>query len=103
MQKEDNAVCFGIGILIGAAAGAIAAVLYAPKSGCETRKTIENAAVKIAEKCAPEVTEAKRRALSSIDVIRYKIEKQYEKIFETFKAKQLAKAKEKETIDYEVN
>ena len=103
MPREDNSVCFGLGVLIGAAAGVIAAVLYAPKSGGETRRTIELAADNIVQKCAPEIRNAKRQALDSIDMVRWKIERQLGRISDALRAKQLAKAKAKETADYEVN
>ena len=103
MPKEDNAVAFGVGVLLGVVAGVITAVLHAPKSGEETRKDIENVVTDLAQKYTPEIQEAKKQALTSIDVMRYKLEKEYNKINEAIKAKQIAKAKEKEAIDYEVN
>ncbi len=103
MSKEDNSFGFGIGMLLGVVGGVIAAVLYAPKSGEETRKDVENVITDLAQKYTPEITEAKRQAMTSIDVIRYRLEQQYNKINETIKAKQIAKAKEKETNDFDVN
>lgn len=103
MSKEDSSISFGVGLLAGVVAGVIAAVLYAPKSGEETRKDVENVITDFAQKYTPEINEAKRQALTSIDVMRYRLEQQYNKINETIKAKQIAKAKQKESIDYEVN
>lgn len=103
MPKEDNSFSFGVGLLLGVVGGVIAAVLYAPKSGEETRQDVENAITDIAQKYTPEIKEAKKQALTSIDVIRYKLEQQYNKISDSYKAKQLAKAKEKESTDYDVN
>ncbi len=103
MSKEDSSISFGVGLLAGVIGGVIAAILYAPKSGEETRKNVENVITDIAQKYTPEIKEAKRQALSSIDVMRYRLEQQYNKINETIKAKQIAKAKQKETTDYEVN
>ena len=103
MSKEDNSVCFGIGVLLGVVGGVISAVLYAPKSGEQTRKELENVVTDIAERYAPEIQEAKKQALTSIDVMRYKLEREYNKISDSIKAKQIAKAKEKESVDYEVN
>ena len=90
-------------MLLGVVGGVIAAVLYAPKSGEETRKDVENVVTDMAQKYAPEIQEAKRQALTSIDVMRYKLEQKYNKINDSLKAKQLAKAKEKEYSDYEMN
>ena len=103
MSKQGSSVSFGVGMLLGVVGGVIAAVLYAPKSGEETRKDVENVITDLAQKYTPEITEAKRQALTSIDVMRYRLEQQYKKINESIKAKQLAKAKEKESSDYEVN
>lgn len=104
MSKEDSSISFGVGLLLGVVGGVIAACLYAPKSGEETRKDVENVITDIAQKYTPEINEAKRQALTSIDVMRYRLEQQYNKLNETIKAKHLAKAKEKEAMeDYEVN
>lgn len=103
MSKEGSSISFGVGMLLGVVGGVIAAVLYAPKSGEETRKDVENVVTDMAQKYAPEIQEAKRQALTSIDVMRYKLEQKYNKINDSLKAKQLAKAKEKEYSDYEMN
>lgn len=103
MPKDDSSISFGVGLLLGVVGGVIAAVLYTPKSGEETRKEVENVIVDLAQKYTPEIKEAKKQALTSIDVMRYRLEQQYNKINETIKAKQIAKAKEKETTDYDVN
>ncbi|MBQ4124175.1 YtxH domain-containing protein [bacterium] len=103
MAKEDNSVSFGLGVLIGVIGGVIAGVLYAPKSGEETRKEVGEAISDIAQKYTPEILEAKRQALTSIDVMRYKLEQKYNKINDSIKAKHLAKAKERENVDYEMN
>ena len=103
MSKEDSSISFGVGLLLGVVGGVIAAVLYAPKSGEETRKDVENVITDLAQKYTPEIKEAKRQAMTSIDVMRYRLEQQYNKINETIKAKQIAKAKEKESNDFEIN
>ena len=103
MSKEDNSIAFGVGLLAGVIGGVIAAILYAPKSGEETRKNVENAVSNLAEKYTPEIQEAKKQALTSIDVMRYRLEQQYNKINDTIKAKQIAKAKEKESNEFDIN
>ncbi len=103
MSKEDSSISFGVGMLLGVVGGVITAILYAPKSGEETRAEVENVITDLAQKYTPEIKEAKRQALTSIDVMRYRLEQQYNKINETIKAKQIAKAKQKESNDYEVN
>lgn len=101
MSKDDEALMFGIGILAGVTAGVIAGLLFAPVSGEEARKKIEEKVNDIAENC-PTAEEAKRQALATVDVIQFKIEKAIKKINDTIKARQLAKAKNKEHSVYGV-
>ena len=103
MSKKDNSLVFGLGLLAGVVGGVLAGVLLAPKSGEETRKELKEAVSEVAQKCAPELREAKKQALCSIDMIRYKIEKKYNKICNSLKAKQLAKAKTIENDEYDFN
>ena len=103
MSRDGNSASFGIGVLIGVVAGVVAGVLCAPKSGEETRKCIENTITDLVEKHAPEIEKTKREALTSIDVLRYQFERKYQKFIDALKAKQLAKAKEREISDFELN
>ena len=103
MSKEDNSISFGMGLLLGVLGGVAAAILYAPKSGAETREDIKNCVNDFAQKHAPEIKEAKKQALESLDMMKYKLEKQYNKINEHIKAKQMAKAREKEDESYDLN
>ena len=41
-MNKDNVCGFGIGLLTGAAIGGVIALLYAPRSGKETRQLIKN-------------------------------------------------------------
>jgi gas vesicle protein len=103
MSKEDNSISFGLGLLAGVLGGLTAAILYAPKSGAETRSDIKKCVNEFAEKHAPEIKEAKKQALESLDVMKYKLEKQYNKINDHIKAKQMAKAREMEDRAYDFN
>lgn len=103
MSKEDNSISFGMGLLAGVLGGVIAAILYAPKSGEETREDVKVFVDDFAQKHAPEIKEAKKQALESLDMMKYKLEKQYNKINEHIKAKQMAKAKEMEDKTYDFN
>ncbi|MBQ2645154.1 YtxH domain-containing protein [bacterium] len=100
MSKDDNALIFGIGILAGVTTGIIAGLLLAPQSGEETRKKLETQINDLSKNCCPTVEEAKRQALATVDVIQFKIEKAIKKINDTIKARQLAKAKDKEHSVY---
>lgn len=103
MSREDNSISFGMGLLLGVIGGVAAAILYAPKSGKETRAEVKQMVNDFAEKHAPEIKEAKKQALESLDMMKYKLEKQYNKINHHIKAKQLAKAKEMEDRSYDLN
>ncbi|MCR5260932.1 MAG: YtxH domain-containing protein [Candidatus Gastranaerophilales bacterium] len=100
MSKDDDALIFGIGILAGVTAGIIAGLLMAPASGEETRKKLENHVNDFAENCCPTLEEAKRQALATVDVLQFKIEKAIKKVNDMIKARQLAKAKDKEHSVY---
>ena len=103
MSREDNSISFGMGLLAGILGDVVAAILYAPKSGKETREDVKVFVDNFAEKHAPEIKEAKKQAMESLDMMKYKLEKQYNKINHHIKAKQMAKAKEKEDRSYDFN
>ena len=103
MSREDNSISFGMGLLAGILGGVVAAILYAPKSGKETREDVKVFVDNFAEKHAPEIKEAKKQAMESLDMMKYKLEKQYNKINHHIKAKQMAKAKELEDQSYDFN
>ncbi len=101
MSKDDNSIIFGMGLLAGVVGGMLAAILYAPKSGKETREELKTFVNDFAEKHAPEIKEAKKQAMESLDMMKYKLEKQYNKINDHIKAKQMAKAKRMEDRSYD--
>lgn len=103
MSREDDSIIFGMGLLAGVLGGVALAVLFAPKSGEETRAELKQTIDEFAQNAVPEIQEAKKQALESLDMMKYKLEKQYNKINEHIKAKQLAKAKAKEDMSYELN
>lgn len=103
MGKNNGSIGFGLGLLAGVVGGIIAGVLYAPKPGEESRKEIQDTVVELAQKHSPEVKEAKKQALESIDLAKYKLERQYRKLNHMFKAKKLQKAKELEDTEYDFN
>jgi gas vesicle protein len=61
MDKEKLA-SFGIGIGVGLLIGSILGILYAPKSGKETRKLIQERSAKIREKIAGDYRAIRNRA-----------------------------------------
>ena len=63
-------------------------------------KKIEDKVTDFAENHCPTVEEAKRQALATVDVVQYKIEKAIKRVNDAIKARQLAKAKDKEDTVY---
>lgn len=103
MSKNNNSISFGLGLFAGVIGGIIAGILYAPKPGEESRKDLKEIIDDLAEKHSPEIKEAKKQALESIDLVKYKLERQYRKINHMLKSKKLQKAKELEDTEYDFN
>ena len=96
-DKNKASIGFGVGLLLGVIGGIVAGVLYAPRSGEEMRAKVKDTVCDLAEKYSPEVNDAKKQALESIDLLRYKLEKQYKKFGNMLKSKKMRKAKELES------
>ena len=96
-NKDKSSIGFGVGLLLGVVGGIVAGVLYAPKSGEEMRAKVKDTVCELAEKHSPAVKEAKKQALESIDLLRYKLEYQYKKFGNMLKSKKMRKAKELES------
>ena len=104
MSKEKSSIGFGVGLIAGVIGGIIAWILYAPKPGVEMREKLKETVCDLAEKHSPAVTEAKKQALDSIDLLKYKLEKQYKKFGNMLKSKKMRKAEELEDLsDYDFN
>ncbi|MBO6181635.1 YtxH domain-containing protein [bacterium] len=98
MCKKNDAFVFSMGIIAGVIGGIIGGVLFAPKSGEESRKELKETACELYEKHAPQIIDAKKQALESVDLMRYKLERQFKKINNAIKSKKMLKAKELEDI-----
>ena len=48
-MNKDHAIGFGIGLLAGAIIGGVIALLYAPKTGKETRQLIKDKATEVVD------------------------------------------------------
>ena len=96
-KDKDNSIGFGIGLLLGVVGGIVTGVLYAPKPGSEMREKLKDTVCELAEKHSPAVKEAQKQALESIDLIKYKLEKQYKKFGSMIQSKKMRKAKELES------
>ena len=98
MCKKNDAFVFSMGIIAGVIGGIIGGVLFAPKSGEESRKELKDTACDFYEKHAPQIIDAKKQALESVDLVRYKLERQFRKINNAIKSKKMLKAKALEDI-----
>lgn len=96
---RNKSLAFGLGLLAGVVGGIVAGVLYAPKSGEESRKQLKDAACELYEKNAPSIQEAKKQALESVDLAKYKLERQFRKLNNMVKSKKMQKAKELEASE----
>ena len=104
MSKEKSEVGFGLGLLAGVVGGIIVGILYAPCPGSEMRAKVKDTVCDLAEKHSPAVNEAKKQALESIDLLRYRLERQYKKFGNMLKNSKMRKAKELEEFnDYDFN
>ena len=97
-MSKDKSFSFAMGVLAGVVGGIVAGVLYAPKPGEESRKELKDAACDFYEKHAPQIEEATKQAKESVDLMRYKLERQFRKINNSVKSKKMHKAKELEDI-----
>ena len=65
-MNKDNAIGFGIGLLTGAIVGGVIALLYAPKTGKETRQLVKDKAIEVADT-------AKEKASEVVDTVKEKV------------------------------
>lgn len=98
-MSNNKSFMFGMGLLAGVVGGIIAGVLYAPKSGEESRRQIKEAACEFYEKHSPEIKEAKKQAMENVDLMKYKLERQFRKINNMVKSNKMLKAKQLESAD----
>jgi len=98
-MSKNKSLMFGMGLLAGVVGGLVAGVLFAPKSGEESRRRIKETACELYEKHSPAIKEAKKQALENIDLMKYKLERQLRKFNNMVKSKKLLKAKELEGMD----
>ena len=104
MSKEKSSIGFGVGLLIGVVGGIVAGILYAPRPGAEMREKIKDTVCDLAEKHSPAVNDAKKQAFETMDLLKYKLERQYKRFSNMLKSKKMRKAKELEEInDYDFN
>lgn len=102
-MSKNKSLMFGMGLLAGVVGGLVAGVLFAPKPGEESRKELKDAACELYEKHSPAIAEAKRQAMENVDLMKYKLERQFRKYNNMVKSKKLLKAKELEDFGSEAS
>ncbi len=98
-MSRNKSFMFAMGVIAGVVGGIVAGVLYAPKPGEESRRELKDAACDFYDKHAPQIEEAKQQALESIDLMKYKLERQFRKINNSVKSKKMQKAKALEDVE----
>ena len=101
MSEERTSIGFGLGLIDGVVVGIIAGVLMAPSEGHDSREKLKKTVCDFAEEHSPKVHEAKKRAFESLDLLRYKLERQYKRFNNMLKSKKMRKAKELEGSAYD--
>ncbi len=102
MSKKDSSIGFAIGILAGVVGGIAAGLLFAPKSGEDSRRELKETYENLMQKYSPEITQAKKQAMEMIKSSKEKIEDTYKKFNDNIKAQKLAHAKNCEIDVYEI-
>ena len=92
-NKSDDSIVFGLGLLAGIVGGIIAGVMYAPKSGEETRKDLAIKAKAIKKNFPKKIESAKEKSLRSIERTTVSIEKIIGDVQKSLKDKKMANAK----------
>ena len=92
-MSKNKAFMFSMGVIVS---GIVAGVLFAPKPGEESRKELKDTVCDLYDKHAPQIADAKKQAMESIDLMKYKLERQFRKLNNSVKSKKMQKAKELE-------
>lgn len=104
-QSEDSLVPFILGLVAGAAGGAILALMFAPKSGEELRENMQDYLSLIPDKIDGELKNPQGKTREFIDRTRYTIESKVDRVRAERKADRLSKARHAEEMasGYEFN
>ncbi len=98
-KNSDDTSTFGVGILLGVLAGAIAGVLLSPKPGEEMRDDLQKVADKLSQKEPIEVSRTKKITSDTIVKMQYILETQFTRVLDAVKAGKMVTAKRREELD----
>ena len=106
MSKQEQAVSFFTGFMIGGLIGAATALLLAPQSGEETRTQIREKSIEIKDKASATYADAQKKVEATVADLSKKIEtikvdgqKKYEELLE--QVKKMAQKGKEETEEVE--
>ncbi len=97
-EKDDSTLAYLLGLGIGLAGGALLGLLYAPKSGHESREELKDFVLHMPDRVNNELTTQDSRTRRFIDKTRYNIEHQVDRVKHDLKADQMARAKRAEEM-----
>jgi len=100
-DKNSSAVEITLSFLLGTATGFILGVLFAPASGEETRKKIQERAIKTGEKAREGYDKIAKEAEKGIKVVREKTHESIEAIKEFVEKKKAEMSKKEDTAPKE--
>jgi len=97
-ESSDGIFAFITGLFFGLAGGAVAGLLFAPKSGDELRADTQEFVRKLPGRLSNEINNPNARTREFIDRTRYSIENQVGKVKRDRDADRMAKAKRAEEM-----
>ena len=69
-MDRDRACGFGVGLLVGAVIGGVVGLLYAPKSGKETRHLIKDKATEAIDAVREAGSEVRRKGQAAVNALK---------------------------------
>lgn len=105
-EQNDGLVEFIIGLILGIAGGGLLALLFAPKSGAETQKNVQNFVTKLPNQVRDEFQNPDAKTRMFLDRTKVNIENQVDKVKGNIEANKMVEAKkreEKASGEYEYN
>lgn len=97
-EESDSIVEFLIGIVIGLATGGILAMLFAPRTGRETRQSVQRFCNRFPSQVRDEIQDPEGKTRSFIGKTLINIENQVEKVSKAIQAGRMADAKNREEM-----
>jgi gas vesicle protein len=97
-EENDGVIEFIIGMIVGIAAGGVLAILFAPKSGKETQKSIQGFVTNLPNQVRDDFQEAGEKSRELIGKAKINFENQVDKVNNAIRAGKQAEAKKREEL-----